>query len=748
MTTFADLAGVVDDSAPAKKSSSFYKMATGSDGPPADPSMDVIPKNPTFSGDLARMRAQLIAMGEQGKPLLDAFNAQQVGGGRGVTPAAAYWPQQTPSAVSQIPGTVRPADTTENQESWVDKYVRGPIEAAAQTVTGIPAAAIGSVAGLGYGLTHDYGTPQGVQAADKVAGDVSQYLTYQPRGTAGQRQAAAVGQALSPLMALGPMAPHIAGELGQAPVSVTAGNVAATLGGKAGNAAAQLRSAFAAKSDPLPVDARVEPTMNPPAVWTNNRTGQPMGAPGAPVAAPNAAQVTTLPVGAQNSPQASVGAAGTNLDSMAATASPHIQAAYAEAKASGKPINAQALARHVQADSLPIPVPLTEGQAVGDIHLISDEMNNRGKVPALGDRFKAQNDALIQNFDAIRDQAAPDVFAKDHVENGQALIDHYKAMDAAVTDDIGAKYKALTDANGGDMPIDSQAFVANADALLKKNLKSNFVPSGIAADLEAFRNGEPMTFEQFEAMRTNLAAEMRKAARSGDGNAEMASSLVRQALEDVPLTPEASGLKGLADQARSAAKARFDKLKADPAYKAAVTDSAQPSDFVRKYVIKGEPKNVEVMRQNLAGQDGANQNISSGTVTWLKNQALNDGGSINFSQAKFNKALESLQPKLQHLVDPKTAEHLNNLGEVSRYTIGQERGTTINHSNTMVTAMKEHAANAAETAVNTKLALAGIPLPGGTYIRRGLQNRAANKQATQSLRPGAGLTTLRDIGRQ
>ena len=66
MTTFADLAGAVDDSAPAKKSSSFYKIATGADGPPADPSVDVIPKNPTFSGDLAKMRAQLVAMGEQG----------------------------------------------------------------------------------------------------------------------------------------------------------------------------------------------------------------------------------------------------------------------------------------------------------------------------------------------------------------------------------------------------------------------------------------------------------------------------------------------------------------------------------------------------------------------------------------------------------------------------------------------------------------------------------------------------------
>ena len=89
----------------------------------------------------------------------------------------------------------------------------------------------------------------------------------------------------------------------------------------------------------------------------------------------------------------------------------------------------------------------------------------------------------------------------------------------------------LKNAAGGEFPIDGVAFANNAFKQLSKDLKSDFVPPAIEKQLKRFQNGETMTFEQFEAMRTNLAAEMRKASRAGDGNTEMAASIVRNSLE-------------------------------------------------------------------------------------------------------------------------------------------------------------------------------------------------------------------------
>jgi hypothetical protein len=88
------------------------------------------------------------------------------------------------------------------------------------------------------------------------------------------------------------------------------------------------------------------------------------------------------------------------------------------------------------------------------------------------------------------------------------------------------------------------------------------LPPTIDRQLQAYRSGGKMDFEQFEALRTNLATEMRKAERAGDGNAAMALSVVRDALESLPLSGEAAALKPLADAARSAAKERFDALSA------------------------------------------------------------------------------------------------------------------------------------------------------------------------------------------
>ena len=405
-------------------------------------------------------------------------------------------------------------------------------------------------------------------------------------------------------------------------------------------------------------------------------------------------------------------------------------------------LNMPALERHVEADTLPVPVRLTRGQATQDINLLSDEMNMRGKNPDLANRFNEQNGKLIENMNAIRDKAAPDVYGTNYIENAETVINAYKALDDTRTADISAKYKALKDAAGGDFPIDGKQFATNAEKMLGKDLKTDFLPPAIAKQLERYKNGETMTFENFEAMRTNLAAEMRKAERSGDGNAKTASSIVRTALEELPLSGEAEALKPLANEARSAAKARFDMLKKDPAYDAAVND-AVPDKFIAKYIIGGNKRDLEALTAQLGKGSEGHQAVSAAVVNYLKDKAgvINDNG--NFSQAGYNKALKQLDPRLLELVDGETAQQLRALGNVARYTQAQPRGSYVNQSNTFVAGAKEMAKGGLEKAAN----VAGFGVvPIGTMTREALANRAAIKQTKESLKPGAG-TKLSDLGK-
>ena len=437
----------------------------------------------------------------------------------------------------------------------------------------------------------------------------------------------------------------------------------------------------------------------------------------------------------------SAGAAATTdqatVNAMLAKVSPELQN---EIRATPiNQLNMPALERHVEADTLPVPMRLTRGQATQNINLLSDEMNMRGKNPELANRFNEQNGKLIENMNAIRDKAAPDVYGTNHIENAETVINAYKALDDTRTADISAKYKALKDAAGGDFPIDGKQFAINAEKMLGKDLKTDFLPPAIAKQLDRYKNGETMTFENFEAMRTNLAAEMRKAERSGDGNAKTASSIVRTALEELPLTGEAEALKPLANEARSAAKARFDMLKKDPAYKAAVDDIVPADKYIDKFVINGVNKNINTMVQNLGKDSPAHQHMAAGTVNWLKDKAGIVDETGNFRQDSYNRALKKLEDvkNLQEIFNPEAASQLKTLGNVARYTQAQPRGAFVNNSNTLVGAMADKAAYAMEQGANI-VGGGKMGIPIGSMIRSRVQQYKATKETEKALETGAG----------
>lgn len=576
----------------------------------------------------------------------------------------------------------------------------GGAEDALSIATSVPASIAAAPAYL-VGLT-------GVGGSDSLsaARATRKAMTYQPRTEAGQAGMEALGE-------------------------IKPGEVVPSLLDAAGhpNAAETVRDVEERATDVAPLVPEVLGGFGASRA-VGNRVFSPIKDP---ESAPTAAEVTAKTV--KDSPQ-SMGAAAASP--RIANTSPQIQQAIvAAAQKTGGAINPEALARHVEADTLPEPVRLTEGQALQDPTRISNEQNLRGKHQELSDHFAEQNGALVKNLQAIRDEVGPDVFTTNAAEHGDTLIKAYQDKDAVTTADISAKYKALADANGGDLPVDGKTFVENAQTGLKKQMKAPFLPSGLQATLSDLGSG-PMTFENFENLRTTLAAEGRKAARSGDGNAEAAINIVRDQLEKMPVEGKTADVKALADAARGAAKVRFDALRADPAYKAAVDGAVGSDRFVSKYVTGGERDNVALMKQNLSEDPTALQTMGVAAVDSLRKAAgIDPEGNGNFTQAGYNKQRLALDPKLRHLISPEHAETVEKLGNVARYTQAQPRGAFVNNSNTFVSAAAEHAGNLAEGVIDRAT---GLPL--ASMARSALSKRGQKAAVRSMLKPGAGLDVL------
>lgn len=401
-------------------------------------------------------------------------------------------------------------------------------------------------------------------------------------------------------------------------------------------------------------------------------------------------------------------------------------------------INMPVLERHIEADTLPIPMRLTEGMATQDPIIISREQNMRGRSPELAQRFNELNADLVENMGAIRDIAAPDVFVNTKMDNAQGLIDLYKAKDQVLNVDIDAKYQALRDAAGGDLPVDAKQLLTNVEKSLNKELLLKEAPRSQIKELKRMAREGSMTFQEFLALRKNLGTVARTAQ---DGNVRTAASIMIDEIEKLPLREDVAYLKPLADAARSAAKSRFDLLDSDPAYKAAVYDTVAPDVYFDKFVIKGIHKNIETMKQNLAEYPVAQQHLMRGTLRHLSDEAgLTEQGGT-FSQSNYNKAVKRLADtnNLDTIFTPEIGTHVRTLGNVAYYTMYQPKGSFVNNSGTIVQALAERGKTAAVAGLDV-LGGKTLGLPVGTAMSMVGERARARKEAQQALAPAAGVT--------
>lgn len=652
----------------------------------------------------------------------DQFDAPQAPGGasnpfdqfdQGATAPQAALAQASPSFAQQLQSRALSAGQA------IGSAQAGTAEMLLRRATGALAAIPSGAAYGGAAIGRALGA--NVNPAE-VQGRVQEYFTYDPVTQAGQGGEQALRQLTQPI--LQPIARglgQLATQVGQvSPVAETMLREAPAAAGAAGGIVPAAQLARAAVPN-IPGAAQEIAQGMQSAGQSVARRLQP---------APSAEEVLARMQSGQ-----SMGAAGA-APALSGVSPEFRQAISRQAQRTGGIVNPEVLGRHMEAETLPVPVRLTEGQATQRPILLSDERNLRGAEPRFAEHFNTQGRQLAQNVQALRDRVGPEVFTTNAVEHADTLIESYRRLDRAAQDEIGRRYQALRDANGGAFPVDAPVLLNNATAALHQQLLFDHAPKAVMSTLNRLAESNNMTFENFESLRTNLARIQRT---STDGNEVAAAGVIRNAMEALPLRTEAARLKPLADDARSAARAHFDELRADPAYMAAVNNEVPADRFAQRFVIGAPRDDVIRMRQNLQGDDRALQTLGTIAVDYLRDQArLGPHYEGRFASVSFNKALQGLQPKLQALVDPRTAEDFEKLANVSRYISSQPEGTFVNNSGTFVAGARNATVGAVEGAAN--VAAAGIPV--GTWGRKAAEALTRGRRVNRALAPGAGLDIL------
>ena len=664
-----------------------------------------------------------------------------------VTPQGHLTPQQieaamkTPQPDQPTIGRMRPTGPNPVAEA---------LTTLASGALAVPVSAVGGI--LSNLASGKLGTQEGIQTAENTAKNIQGAMTYQPKTQQGQNYI----QQLQSAFEASKLPPIIPEAAGFAPL---AGPAAAEARSAARDVTGQLLSpSGVAKPGPVDIAAMQQQF------------------------AAKQAGLTPTSVAPAVSGLGSAGAAATAdqsaINQLLTRASPELQNAVKTMQANGEPINPALLENRIKAEQFGI--KLTEGEASQHPGLLSEEYNSKKTNEAMAEHLTDRNPKLVQGFQDIRAQVAPDVYEPDPVKASNIALEHMVQQDAERKSSIGANYKAAADANGGELPLNGKDFVEQAEAQLKKagpNLY-RYVPSEIQGILDDLKTTGNMTYDDFEFYRTLLGNEERAAERQGKLTVANAIGRIRDGLESTPMSEASAPVKALYDTARKSAKERFDLIKNNPAYKAAISDTRTPDEiaqgvlhpaankFVDNFYGPKTPQ-VNINRLiNILGQNSeAHQGLNAAVIDKIAQASGVRGGPNDVvSQNILNKQIRSIyKTNLPSMLTPEGLKKLEDLADVAALTEHVRPGAYSNVSGTAISQTPspalDFAKKVAEGAVQTGITAAS-PAAGVAYgiAKAHLTGRAAAKAAAAEaaaqaaknaapFREGAGINYINQIGK-
>ncbi len=299
----------------------------------------------------------------------------------------------------------------------------------------------------------------------------------------------------------------------------------------------------------------------------------------------------------------------------------------------GADISPIAIANRAKAESLPVPVQLTRGQATGDPMLFAREQNLRG-IQGVGEpltaRLQQQNAAFIGNLDALGAKNAPDP-----VETGNQISQGVQSFWDTLQARKNALYSSVRNSQGQSAGMDGVSAADNIKAALDTPQASHVydtLPANIKRTIDELGSGElPFTVAQMQSLDKIWG----DAARGADGSTAYAINQARRILADAPIADDAGEEARAAYMAARQAHAQQMSLvdpklpngqpnpNYQPLVKSVVMDGKPPEQLFGTHFLNAPPSVAAKNLQFLSQLDpNAPQTIGRTLVGEIKRQAL------------------------------------------------------------------------------------------------------------------------------
>jgi hypothetical protein len=424
----------------------------------------------------------------------------------------------------------------------------------------------------------------------------------------------------------------------------------------------------------------------------------------------------------------------------------------------GADISPAAIVNRTKAEALPVPVYLMRGQATGDPMLFAREQNLKG-VQGVGElitqRLQGQNQAFIDNLDALGAKDAPDTVSMGHQLN-DAVQGQWDQMQAHKE----ALYDAVKNSKGQAATLDGKAAGAQVRSVLGAPEAFHAwmtLPAHIQKTVYDLEEGKlPLTVSNWQALDKSWGAD----ARAADGSTSHAINLAREIMSNAPIADDAGVEARQAYQAAKQAHSQQMSLinpkllngRPNPNYqplmKAVVMDGKPVESLFTTHFLNAAPSQAE---KNLQFMSKINpqmpQALGKTFMGAIKQQALSSAsderGAVSEAVLRGWARDPVKSARLAAMMPDPAVQTFKNLADVVEAAKKPPVAATINYSGTAPT-MMNMAMNAAKSNIGLQILSRVLRIHGG-IIEPAVQGEKAALQAAElqsTLNPGVTLKSL------
>lgn len=292
---------------------------------------------------------------------------------------------------------------------------------------------------------------------------------------------------------------------------------------------------------------------------------------------------------------------------------------------------------------------------------------------------------------------------------GSIGVGNIASRDAQLQAGERALYRAAEESAGRTIPLDREAFVAEAWANLDNNRRAPWLPEQVKTVLNTLsKGGGKFDVDTIDQLKTLLAQESRATA---NGNTKAAISAVRDALENVrpsavrqatgstlPITaetaarlrsfdesagPVSADTLGKFDAARAAARGRREWQRSAGFIEDALNDMPA-EDWTRKHILNARVDDLTKLRTEMRNDPEFIAAARKQLLGFVWKRGRIDEGATTFTSAGMRDALDQLgDRKLNLFFDPKEVQQIKAAVNVARSMQSQPIGSAVNNSNSM-----------------------------------------------------------------